>query len=39
MLKPLFLIPDYNHPDTIKKVAGDCLAFGHDVLKYPGKDP
>lgn len=32
MLKPLFLIPDYNHPDTIKKVAGDCLAFGHDVL-------
>lgn len=32
MIKPLFLIPDYNHPDTIKKVVSDCLPFGHDIL-------
>lgn len=31
-LKVLLVIPLYNHADTVRRVAGDCLALGHEVL-------
>lgn len=32
MTKRLFLIPNYNHPDTIADVVRNCLPYGDDIL-------
>lgn len=32
MTKRLFLIPNYNHPDTIASVVRNCLPYGDDIL-------
>lgn len=32
MTKRLFLIPNYNHPDTIADVVRNCLPYGDDIV-------